>query len=283
MKTIKKIIVSVFALFIAHVSIAQTTYQANVKVTRQEQNQWCWDANSKCILEYYGTTVTQCTIAEYARTINPSTFGTANCCTNPSGKCNNPNYIEGNGGIQGMLKHFGNLDSEPSDSYIPVTKIQSELNGKRPFVIGVYWSGGGGHVVVGCNYSSGTLTFMDPWQNNGMTTYKYSGGSAFKTTSGSGTWGGTLVLTTPYVTTGIADKFFSDPINVYPNPSAGMLNIQSEHNLRTINVYNVTGQLIDAYSTIGSKSYSLKIPASGLYSLQIVTDNGSSYKKVVIQ
>lgn len=265
-------------------SVAQTVYQANVKVTRQEQNQWCWAANSKCILEHYGKVVSQCTIVEHARTITPSTFGTANCCTNPSGKCNNPNYIEGNGGIQGMLKNFGNLSSTPSTQPLAVTKIQSELAGRRPFVIGVYWSGGGGHVVVGCNYSSGTLTFMDPWQNNGMTTYKYSGGTAFKTTSGSGTWGGTLVINTPHVATGITDQTdLSEGIRVYPNPSEGMLTITTDDNIKAINVYNVTGQLIDAYSNIGNKSYSLIIPVAGLYSLQIISDNGSAYKKVVVQ
>jgi hypothetical protein len=284
MKTTQKFILATFILFITNACVAQTAYQANVKVTKQEQNQWCWDANCKCIMEYYGTVVSQCNIVEYVRTLNPGTFGSTACCTNPSGKCNNPNNIEGDDGMQGVLMHFAKISSVPSNAPVPMAKIKSELAAGRPFVIGVLWSGGGGHVVVGCNYTGSSITFMDPWQNNGMTTKTYTGGSAFSTSSGSGNWGGSLVLTTPHTTTGIAnDATLNEQIIIYPNPSSGEFTIRADDNLKTINVFNVTGQLVNSYSTIGNKSYSLKISASGLYSLQIVTDNGSIYKKVVVQ
>jgi hypothetical protein len=284
MKTIQKIIAAAFILLIATTSIAQTVYQANVKVTRQEQNEWCWDANCKCIMDYYGTSVKQCEIAEYVRTLNPSTFGSTACCTSPSGKCNNPNNIEGNDGMQGVLMHFANISSVPSNAPIALTKIKSELAAGRPFVIGVLWSGGGGHVVLACNYSGSSITFMDPWQNNGMTTKTYTSGSSFSTSSGSGNWGATLVLTTPHTTTGIADQTdLNGEISIYPNPSSGEFNIHADYNLKTINVFNTTGQLVERYSTIANKSFALKIPAAGLYTLQVVTDNGAIYKKVVVE
>ena len=47
-------------------------------------------------------------------------------------------------------------------------------------------------------------------------------------------------------------------------------------------VFNTTGQLVDSYTVAGDKSYSLRIPAAGFYNVQIVTDNGLTYKKVVI-
>lgn len=90
MKAIQKIIAAAFMLFITNVTLAQT-YLADVKVTKQEQNQRCWSACSKCILDYYGKVTKQCDIAEYTRTLD-NTFGTTPCCTSPTGKCNNPNY-----------------------------------------------------------------------------------------------------------------------------------------------------------------------------------------------
>jgi hypothetical protein len=283
MKNINKIIAAALMLFISAASIAQT-YKADVKVVKQEQNEWCWDANSKCIMDYYGTVIKQCDIAEYTRTLNTGTFGTTACCTSPTGKCNNPNYLTGNGGIQGIIKHFASIASTSTNGPLADTKIQSELGAKRPFVIFISWSGGGGHFVVGCAYTSGSLTFMDPWQNNGMTTYKHaSGGTSVVTNTGTGTWGQTLVLTTPYVT-GISDQTASnEQINIYPNPSSGEFNISTDYSLKAIHVFNTTGQLVGSYSTGGNKSYSFKIPTAGLYSLQIVTDNGSIYKKVVVE
>jgi hypothetical protein len=283
MKNINKIITALM-LFISAVSIAQT-YQADVKVVKQEQNEWCWDANSKCIMDYYGTVFKQCDIAEYARTLNTGTFGTTACCTSPTGKCNNPNYLTGNGGIQGIIKHFAGIASTSTNGPLTDTKLQSELGAKRPFVIFITWSGGGGHFVVGCGYTSGSLTFMDPWQNNGMTTYKHpSGGTSVVTNTGTGTWSQTLVITTPFVPTGIDQHpSIADDIIVYPNPSSGEFNVRSDSNLKTINVYNVTGQLVNSYSTIVNNSYSVKIPVAGLYSVQVITDNGSAYKKVIVQ
>jgi hypothetical protein len=284
MKNIYKLFTTALMLFISAASIAQTTYQANVKVVRQEQNQWCWDANSKCIMDYYGTVIKQCDIAEYTRTLD-NTFGTTPCCTSPTGKCNNPNYLTGNSGIQGIIKHFANISSVSSNGPLADAKITSELGARRPFVIFISWSGGGGHFVVGCNFTGGNLTFMDPWQNNGMTTYKHaSGANSIITNTGTGTWGQTLVVTTPFVPTGITDQSVStEQVTIYPNPSSGEFNIHADNNLKTINVYNVTGQLVNSYSALATNSYSLKIAAAGLYSVQVITENGSAYKKVIVQ
>jgi hypothetical protein len=285
MKTIKIITAAAFMLFAINTVTAQV-YKANVPVVSQQQNEWCWDANSKCILNYYGFAVTQCTIAEYVRTIDPGTFGSTNCCSNPSGKCNNPNYLAGASGVQGVLKHFGNIESDPIETTIPLTKITEELGAKRPFIILITWSSGGGHVVVGCQYNTSTsyITFMDPWQNNGMTTCKHTNtGTAIVTSSGTGTWSETLLVLTPYVTTGIDHTTVSSLVNIFPNPSAGELNINSDDPIKMINVFNTTGQLIDSYTLNGNNKYSLKIPAAGLYNLQIATDNGTVNKKVIVQ
>jgi hypothetical protein len=234
------------------------------------------------VLAYYGTPLNQCTIAEYARTLNTTTYGTTACCTNPSGKCNNPNELQGNGAVQGMLSHFGNIQSSVSSGAIAVSKIQTELGARRPFIIGIFWSGGGGHVVVGCAYSGSNLTFMDPWQNNGMTTYKYTSGTSVVTSTGTGTWHETLVISTPYTPTGIDAQAANQQVSVYPNPSEGLVNINSDYNLKMVNVFNATGQLVESHAVNGDKSYSLRIPVAGFYNVQVVTENGSAYKKIVV-
>ncbi len=271
-------------LLMGGVSIAQT-YKADVPSKTQSQDQWCWATDSQCILEYYGTKKEQCQIVEYARTLKPSTFGNTACCTNPSGKCNQPNEIKYNYGITGMLDYFGKIKSVVSDGPITVAKITSELEGKRPFVIGIFWSQGGGHVVVGCGYdkTAGSLTFMDSWRNNSFSTTKYTSGKSITTRSGSGTWAETLVITTPFTTTGIADAGeLAKEVSIYPNPSGGLLNISSEYTLKTINVFNAAGQLVNSFAVNGNKTFSLNIAEAGFYNVQVVTDNGFAYKKVVV-
>jgi len=283
MKKFKTFILAASMLLIGGVAVAQT-YSAAVPVKTQSQTQWCWATDSQCILEYYGTKKQQCEIVEYARSLKPADFGSVACCTNAT-KCNRPNEIKYNYGILGMLDHFGNIKSVASDGPISAAKIISELDAKRPFVIGIMWDGGGGHVVVGCAYnkSTSTMTVMDSWNGNGMTTTKYSSGSHLSLGSG-GSWGETLVITTPFSTTGIADAGNSaKEVSIYPNPSEGNINITSTENMKSINIYNMAGQLVDTYTVAGDKTYSLKIATAGFYNVQVLTENGgAAYKKIVV-
>src|SRR5690349_4229525 len=124
-------------LLLATASAYAQTQTAPVSVVKQEQDQWCWAADSKCILDYYGFPNSQCTIVEYARTVRPGGyFGTKNCCPVTSGVCNKPNEIDQNYGIKGMIDHFGQLKSVVNQGALAVSKIVSELTAKRPFVIG---------------------------------------------------------------------------------------------------------------------------------------------------
>jgi hypothetical protein len=259
------------------------TYKADVGVVVQEQNQWCWCANSKCILDYYGKVKKQCEITEYARTKLPSTFGSTNCCTSPT-KCNKPNNIVGSGSIQDMVKYFGNIESQGKNA-LTLAEVKAELQGQRPFVIGIMWPGGsGGHVVVGCAYSGTSLTFMDPWQSNGMTTQAFSGGTSMTTATGSGTWKESLVITTPHNSAVTDLDAIANAVNVYPNPSSnGELTIHSDFAVKTINVFNATGQLVSSYSSITEKEFSFKVSAAGFYNVQVITENGLANKKVIIQ
>jgi hypothetical protein len=282
MKTLQKISAIIILLLSVNAAIAQ--YQVPITVVTQEQNQWCWDANSKCILKYYGFNPTQCAIAEYCRSVNPSYFGNSNCCSNPSGKCNSPNYLDGASGVKGVLKHFGDLNSNPEERVITVNEINAEMIGKRPYIILVLWGSGGGHVMVACHYSGTSLTFMDPWQGNGFTTCKHTAtGTAIATKSGTGTWAETLRII-PKSTTGINNVVSTDNMLIFPNPTSGDLTVNTSFNIKTINVYNITGQLVDTFIPNGVNSYTLSINTPGLYNMQVIaTDGRTNNQKVTVQ
>jgi hypothetical protein len=140
-----------------------------VKVTIQEQDQWCWAGVSQCILDYYEVEVEQCEIAEYARqVITWRVFGADNCCVKPNGPCNYWNYNWGeHGSIQEILRYFGQLDNV-GVYRLSLAQVGDELAENRPFIIRWGWTGGGGHFVVGHGLSGlSTLHYMDPWFGEG--------------------------------------------------------------------------------------------------------------------
>ena len=72
-------------------------------------------------------------------------------------------------------------------------------------------------------------------------------------------------------------------VNVYPNPVENQLNIVAE-GLQRIVVYNAMGQLVETKVTDGNQ-FVLQVEgyASGLYTLQVVTEQGVFNKTVVVK
>ncbi|MEO6903616.1 MAG: T9SS type A sorting domain-containing protein [Bacteroidia bacterium] len=274
------------AMIFTNVFLYGQSQVLDVPVVRQEQTQWCWAADSRCVLKFYGVDQSQCSIVEYARSLNPSRFGSRNCCPTSSSNCNQTNFTVGESGIEGMLKHFGNLNPVVIGKYIPVSRIDSEFTAKRPFIIAIYWTAGGGHVVVGCGYNSSTkaLTFMDSWQGNGITTAKYAGSSSISTRSGSGKWSETVVLTDAPL--GIKNTAnLVNTVSAYPNPtSSGDVTIQSTEKIKSIKVYNNLGQLVINQEGVSTETAPVHISASGFYSIQTITVNNQiSNNKVIVK
>jgi hypothetical protein len=185
----------------------------NVPETFQEHNQWCWDATSKATLDYYGSVVDQCVIANWA-------WGRADCCENTnfswSHPCNQPNYMYGtSGSLQGILQHWG-VNNNSIAAYLPMATVVSELNTARPFVMRFGWTSGGGHFLVGRGYDQGGgdyLNYMDPWPGHGYTKSLYS----WVVSASDHNWTHTLQITTnppdppkpnltPYQPSGWSDK-----------------------------------------------------------------------------
>jgi hypothetical protein len=145
-----------------------------VSLCVQEQTNWCWDATSQCVLKYYGTVVSQCAIAEWARThATDYNFGSVNCCSDASQGCNHANYLWGGGsGMREILNNWG-LSASVYSRQMYLSEINAQLDAYRPFVINWMWTSGGGHVLIGYGIDRTQLNYMDPWPGEGLKIASY--------------------------------------------------------------------------------------------------------------
>ena len=147
----------------------------NVPLVIQEQTNWCWDASSKCVLDYFGFVNAQCTIAEYTRTVATwHNFGLVDCCIDPTQGCNYWNYNWGYAGsIEDILIHFGNIHTNNLGTYLSISQIQTEVTASRPFIFRWGWYSGGGHFLVGYGISGTDMYYMNPLPGYGYEISNY--------------------------------------------------------------------------------------------------------------
>ena len=168
----------------------------------QEQTNWCWAACSQAVLDYYGNTIAQCDIANYASSRNG--WCTTNiCCTNPGSTtcCNKGNCMYGaNGCISDILAHWG-VNNAGTAAALSVTTVRSEINTNyRPFVIRWGWTGGGGHFIVArgadeVNSGGNVLVwYMDPWPTTGCS--QHFSTYSWMVNGDNHTWTHSLTMTT---------------------------------------------------------------------------------------
>jgi hypothetical protein len=129
---------------------------------------------SKATLSYYGKNISQCTIAEYARThATWHNFGSVDCCQDASKGCNYSNYNYGaEGSIQKILQNWG-VNNIGRGYALSQTDVSAEIENNRPFIIRWGWSTGGGHFLVGHGIENGMLHYMNPWPGEGLKTSMY--------------------------------------------------------------------------------------------------------------
>jgi hypothetical protein len=141
----------------------------------QEHSNWCWDASGQATLQYYyGASVSQCAIANWA-------LGRTDCCgSSASSPCNAANYMAYHtGSLQDVLSHWG-VNSLPIPSALSQATAVSEILAGRPFVIEFsrpwYCSGNVGHIVVGRGFdlNGQYIDYMDPWPGHGYIKESYA-------------------------------------------------------------------------------------------------------------
>ena len=79
----------------------------------------------------------------------------------------------------------------------------------------------------------------------------------------------------------VVKKFAAGSIKMYPNPSSGLVNIQSAENLKSVKVYTMGGQLVrevNMNNMMKANAVTLDLNVvAGLYRVQIITTAGEMY------
>ncbi len=190
----KKIVI---LLIVLGASFGLQAQVLNVPTVEQEQENWCWAGVSKCMLDYYGNTLQQCEIAEYARTTSTYyNYGNTPCCDVPDGACDQYNQIYGyDGSIESILSHFADIESDGVYSSLTEAQIQADVANNRTSVMRWGWTTGGGHFLVVHGYVNGNVYYMDPWFGEGKKIATYNTVKSGNDGSGYHNWTHTLYIT----------------------------------------------------------------------------------------
>ena len=99
---------------------------------------------------------------------------------------------------------------------------------------------------------------------------------AFTSAYGNNIWIDNVNIT---ATVGIEENEDNN-ISIFPNPAKDMLNITSEKAINQIDVYDVNGKLVKSYTNVNN-NINIKDLATGVYMLNITTEDGQVSKKIV--
>ncbi len=139
--------------------------------TEQRHNQWCWSGCSTPILNYYGESVSQGEIVQYAygdSSVNQWNWLNGHAAVQYNGRTYYPH------GINEIMDHW-NTPNRYGMYKLTQSQWKAEIDGGHPFVIRWGWNSGGGHFVVGMGYlNNGQYQIMDPWYGNGYTVSSYN-------------------------------------------------------------------------------------------------------------
>lgn len=71
-------------------------------------------------------------------------------------------------------------------------------------------------------------------------------------------------------------------IDVFPNPSQGLVHIQADSFIRELTVYNALGQSCGEYAPIHQRSFELNLPEmQGVYTLLLRTERGTTVHRII--
>ena len=74
------------------------------------------------------------------------------------------------------------------------------------------------------------------------------------------------------------DELISIEVSIFPNPSAGIINIKSELIINQINLYAVDGKHL-----LTTESTTIDIAIKGIYFLKIITDKGTTVRRAIVE
>jgi hypothetical protein len=73
-------------------------------------------------------------------------------------------------------------------------------------------------------------------------------------------------------------------LNIYPNPTSGLLNFESNETINFISLYNIHGKLLKTFNPSAQKlNLNIDYLKQGIYLVQINTNKGNSIKKIILK
>jgi Secretion system C-terminal sorting domain len=89
-------------------------------------------------------------------------------------------------------------------------------------------------------------------------------------------------ITNTVATSILANTLTESNINIYPNPTSGVFNININFNAKSVNVVNSIGQFVLSKNVQYERNISVEINESGIYFVQIIADNNQTITKKVV-
>lgn len=74
---------------------------------------------------------------------------------------------------------------------------------------------------------------------------------------------------------------YENKFNIYPNPVNDRLVIDTEENVRTVNIYNILGVAVYSTNNFAQNEINVSDLSEGIYFISIETDNGKIVKKFI--
>jgi Secretion system C-terminal sorting domain len=84
----------------------------------------------------------------------------------------------------------------------------------------------------------------------------------------------------PFSTNLGLSNFTNEKIKIYPNPTNSIININSDYNIKSIEVYDIQGRILE--TVLGNtKTLDISSKENGIYFLKITTEKGSKIEKII--
>lgn len=245
-------------------------------------NNYVWASSKKGLLKI-DTAFTLATSTLYSNcTINPTLFSDddLSCVyVDPT----NPNIILGGNSSYNLWKFdattitSSSYNTQYQTTILSISKSPTNLTriylGKNNGGIEEYDINTGitgiAYYTSNSNLSSNNIRFLaTDFTNDQVWAATYNGGVAVLNLS----------------TTDINDIVISSGLNVYPNPSSGIINLKVEQMNGNIEIYDAYGSDIDQQATKSlNQQFDLSFQPNGIYFLIIKTNERMKYTKIIIQ
>ena len=134
-------------------------------------------------------------------------------------------------------------------------------------------------VNIEANVSGGTSPYSYIWSSGGISqsiTPLANGSYWVIATDSNGCNSDTAFFMVTFIPSGIDDILEVD-INIYPNPTNGLINITSDLKIEKIELFSVEGKLLKTTNEL-----SMLLDVKGIYFIKLFSESGNIIKRVVV-